>query len=305
MSANSRTWAWFGLMGLMAGAWLALPALAQSDPKVQAQEGVDAPAALQAPAELQARARAALATLDGTLHVHGLHRPVRVRRDRWGVAHIYAADQHDLFFAQGFVVSQDRLFQMEMWKRAGQGRLAEVLGPGAVDRDLNARRLRYRGDMQAEFSSYAPDTEEILTAFTDGINAYIARLAAPDGPGLPVEFQMAGFAPEPWQPSDCLNRLAAYSMTSNATLELQHAQVLTLLGNDAASGLFDLDPKVKLDPKPGVDYSGLSSSLLDALVGSDARIAVEPKRLRESNDWTVSGALRCAANRCSPTIRIV
>jgi len=272
---------------MMAVAWPGRSAQAQSGAAVEAPPGLEAPPR----GALQARARAALATLDGTLRVHGLHRAVRVQRDRWGVAHIYAADQHDLFFAQGFVVSQDRLFQMEMWKRSGQGRLAEVLGPGAIDRDLNARRLRYRGDMQAEFSSYAPDTEEILEAFTDGINAYIARLTAPGGPGLPLEFQLAGFAPEPWQPSDCLNRMAAYSMTSNAALELQHAQVLTLLGTEAASGLFDLDPQVKLDPKPGIDYAGLSPALLDALVGSDARIAVETKLLRESNDWTVSGAL--------------
>jgi len=287
VSADCSNASWFGLLALLAVVWPARAALAQSD------AAVAAPSALESPPReaLRARARAALATLDGTLRVRGLHRAVRVQRDRWGVAHIYAADQHDLFFAQGFVVSQDRLFQMEMWKRSGQGRLAEVLGPGAVERDLNARRLRYRGDMQAEFSSYAPDTEEILEAFTGGINAYIALLTAPGGPGLPLEFQLAGIAPEPWKPSDCLNRMAAYSMTSNAALELQHAQVMTLLGNDAASGLFDFDPQVKLDPKPGVDYSGLSPGLLDALVGSDARIAFETKLLRESNDWTVSGAL--------------
>jgi penicillin amidase len=245
----------------------------------------------QGDATLEMRAKSALATLRGTLRVRGLHHAVRVQRDRWGVAHIYAADQHDLFFAQGFVVSQDRLFQMEMWKRSGQGRLAEVLGPPAVGRDLMARRLRYRGDMQAEFSSYAPDARQILAAFTDGINAYIAHLKAPGGPGLPVEFQIAGFEPEAWTPVDCLNRMAAYSMTSNASLELQHAQVLDLLGSDAASRLFDLDPQVKLVPAAGIDYSGLTPALLHDLVGSDVRNAFEPKLLRESNNWTVSGSL--------------
>jgi penicillin G amidase len=252
------------------------------------------PAATPSPqttASLETRAKAALATLSGSLHVPGLHHAVQVKRDRWGVAHIYAADQHDLFFAQGFVVAQDRLFQMEMWKRSGQGRLAEVLGPQAVRRDLNARRLRYRGDMQAEFASYSPDTREILEAFTGGINAYIARLQVPGGPGLPVEFQIAGFRPEAWTPADCLNRMAAYSMTSNASRELLHAQVLTLLGTEAASRLFDLDPKVELDPIAGVDYAGLVPALLDDLTGSDVRTAFEPKLLTESNDWAVSGAL--------------
>src|SRR5208283_2573446 len=69
-----------------------------------------------APITLESRAKAALAVLHGTLNVHGLQQPVRVQRDRWGVAHIYAQNQHDLFFAQGFVVAQDRLFQMELWK---------------------------------------------------------------------------------------------------------------------------------------------------------------------------------------------
>src|SRR5499427_5726127 len=159
-----------------------------------------------------------LAVLRGSEKVAGLHNSVRVQRDRWGVAHIYARDQHDLFFAQGFVAAQDRLFQMELWKRAGQGRLAEILGASAVQRDINARRLRYRGDLQQEYGSYSPDTREILEAFTAGINAYMASRA--DHP--PLEFEVAGFRPEPWKPEDCLNRMAAFSMTSNSFEELQH-----------------------------------------------------------------------------------
>src|SRR5580692_11469741 len=131
------------------------------------------PQSLPRASNLEARAKAAVAVIRGTLSVRGLQQSVRVQRDRWGVAHIYAANQHDLFFAQGFVVAQDRLFQMELWKRSGQGRLAEILGAGAVERDINARRLRYRGDPDAEYSSYAPDTQSILDAFTSGINAYI------------------------------------------------------------------------------------------------------------------------------------
>ena len=100
-----------------------------------------------ADADWQERARTSLAVIRGTEKLPGLHHSVHVQRDRWGVAHIYARDQHDLFFAQGFVAAQDRLFQMELWKRAGRGRLAEILGPSAVQRDMNARRLRYRGDM--------------------------------------------------------------------------------------------------------------------------------------------------------------
>jgi penicillin amidase len=238
----------------------------------------------------QQRAIDSLAVIRGTENVPGLHHTVRVQRDRWGVAHIYARDQHDLFFAQGFVTAQDRLFQMELWKRAGQGRLAAILGPSAIQRDINARRLRYRGDMAEEYRSYAADTQEILAAFTAGINAYIADIQHPGHPGLPVEFRLAGFKPERWKPEDCLNRLAAYAMMANASAELLHAQLVTLLGPSEASELFRFDPHTKLDPAPGADFSGLSPALLETIVGSDKRIPF-PAALQESNNWTVAGAL--------------
>src|SRR6516162_739259 len=239
----------------------------------------------------QQRAIDSLAVIRGTENVPGLHHTVRVQRDRWGVAHIYARDQHDLFFAQGFVTAQDRLFQIELWKRAGQGRLAEILGPSAIQRDISARRLRYRGDMAQEYRSYAADTREILAAFTAGINAYIADIQHPGHPGLPVEFRLAAFKPEQWQPEDCLNRLAAYAMMANASEELLHAQLVTLLGASEASELFRFDPGTKLDPATGADFSGLSPALLEAIVGSDKRIPVPATTLQESNNWTVAGVL--------------
>jgi penicillin amidase len=240
--------------------------------------------------ELPHRAAAAVATIEGTLPAAGLQAPVRVQRDRWGVAHIYAKNQHDLFFAQGFVVAQDRLFQMELWKRSGQGRLAEILGPAALERDINARRLRYRGDLKAEFASYAPDTRQILEAFTSGINAYIDAIEKPGARGMPVEFQIAGFKPEHWRPEDCLNRMAAYSMTGNAASELKNAAVLALIGAPAATKLFEFDPAVTLDPTPDLNFAGLSPALLQNVVSSDRRIEIPPPPLHESNDWVVSGA---------------
>ena len=238
------------------------------------------------------RAEKALSPIHGELKIAGLEQPVKVSRDNWGVAHIYAANQHDLFFAQGFVAAQDRLFQMELWKRAGQGRLAEVLGRSAVERDRYARLLKYRGDIQAEYKSYAPDALSILTAFTDGINAYIHYLASSAGPGLPIEFQLAGFKPEPWKPEDCLSRMAAYSMTGNSRSELGNALLLTMLGADKAQQVLDPDPPAKLDPADGVDYSGLSPALLEGLVGGDVRIEFPSGTASVgSNNWTISGKL--------------
>jgi penicillin amidase len=236
---------------------------------------------------LNSQARSGLSQTSGDLKIEGLQQPVTVLRDRWGVAHIYAQNQPDLFFAQGFVAAQDRLFQMELWKRAGQGRLAEVLGPSAMERDRYARLLRYRGDMKAEYSSYAPDAFEILQSFTNGINAYIRNSRT-----LPIEFNIAGFAPEPWRPEDCLSRMAAFSVTGNATAELRNAAMLAALGPEKAHLLLRPDPDVQLDPVAGVDMSWLSADLLKGMIGGDARIEFPSDHNSiGSNNWTISGKL--------------
>jgi penicillin amidase len=215
------------------------------------------------------------------LQVRGLRAPVDVVRDRWGVPHIYAANEHDLFFAQGFVQAGDRLYQMEVWKRAGQGRLAEVFGAAFVGRDTAARKLRYRGSMEAEYASYGSHVRPILTAFTDGINAFIA-LHAHD---LPREFALAGFAPEPWKPEDCLQRMAAYGLMGNADAELRNAMLVQSLGSENAARFIAPHPRIALDaPSPAFD--GLTPELLHDYVGSDLRIEVP----NGSNNWVVAGS---------------
>lgn len=242
------------------------------------------------PQQFAAKAHSALSTIKGKIQLRGLREPVEVLRDRWGVPHIYARNQHDLFFAQGFVAAQDRLFQMELWKRAGQGRLAEILGPSALPRDVAARLLRYRGSMEAEYQSYAPDTREILEAFTSGINAYIRRRLDPKGPGLPVEFQLAGFRPEYWKPEDCLTRMATLSVTGNAPTELALAQLVSLIGAKKATALENFDPATTLEIPAGEDVSGLSPALISGFVGTDRRIEF-PANFQGSNNWTISGKM--------------
>src|SRR5690606_35986058 len=119
---------------------------------------------------LGAKAAAVAEGFEGRIDVAGLKEPVEVLRDRWGVAHIYARNQDDLFFAQGFVVANDRLFQIDLWRRRAVGEAAELLGEKALAADRFARLMKYRGPMDAEWSSYAPDTEAIARAFTAGIN---------------------------------------------------------------------------------------------------------------------------------------
>src|SRR6516162_9574701 len=121
--------------------------------------------------DLGQKAKAVLAQIEGEISLPGLKESVEVLRDRWGVPHIYAKIADDLFFAQGFVAAQDRLFQLDLWRRIARGETAEIMGPEAIEGDRFARLLRYRGDMDAEWASYSPDTKRIATAFTNGINA--------------------------------------------------------------------------------------------------------------------------------------
>src|SRR4051794_6058767 len=131
------------------------------------------------------------------LAVAGLNRPVEIARDRWGIAHIYAQDEHDLFFAQGFNVARDRLFQLELWRRQATGTLAEIQGPRAMTQDFGARLFRFRGDMARELGKYHPRGESIVTAFVEGINAYI-NLTEQEPGRLPIEFRVLGVRPGRW-----------------------------------------------------------------------------------------------------------
>lgn len=219
-----------------------------------------------------------------TLRMPGLTAPVEVRRDRWGVPHIYAKNQRDLFYAQGFTVAQDRLFQMEMWRRAGEGRLAEVLGPSALQRDRFARLFQYRGNMAAEWAAYGADTKAIVTAFVAGVNAFIAQ----SGDKLPPEFAMLGFTPEPWAITVPLARATGLSGVSNGSSEVLRAQLVAALGVKRAEELMPADPARALDPAPGLDLAGISSASLGGFAGAFADVAYN--RVEGSNNWVVNGS---------------
>src|SRR5688572_29566811 len=120
----------------------------------------------QTPGDLETLARQSLAKIDGQLTVAGLQKPVAVIRDKWGIPHIYAQNVDDLFFAQGYVTAQDRLWQMEWWRRQREGRLAEILGPRAVERDRQARMTKFRGGFDdREWTSYHPEGKRLFSAY--------------------------------------------------------------------------------------------------------------------------------------------
>lgn len=225
-----------------------------------------------------------LARIEGRIVLQGLSKPVEVLRDRWGVPHIYAQTAQDLFFAQGFVTAQDRLYQMEMWRRTGAGELAEVLGPGYLERDRFARLVRYRGDMNAEWQSYAPDTRAIAEAFARGVNAYI-RLC---GDRLPIEFQLLGFRPSQWKAEHSLLRIAGLLMTRNSSQEIARAELVAKLGLDAAMKYLPTDPPRTPEIDPELPLEGLDSRVL---AGYRAAVAVPSLWHEGSNNWVVSGAL--------------
>jgi len=159
--------------------------------------------------------------VSGTLAIAGLSAPVRVVRDHWGVPHIYAQSAGDLFAAQGFVQAEDRLFQMDLWRRSAQGRLSQVLGPNFIERDAMTRRVQYRGDLESEWASYGSDTHAIAAAFVRGINAWVtlARERRPEA------FVVAGWSPEFWTATDVLNRTDAFVESGDAVDEVRRARL--------------------------------------------------------------------------------
>ncbi|TXT33629.1 MAG: penicillin amidase, partial [Chitinophagaceae bacterium] len=103
-----------------------------------------------------------------TLAVKGLKEKVEVLRDEWGVNHIYALNQHDLFFTQGYCAAKDRLFQFEVWRRQATGTVAEILGERAIKRDIGTRLFKFRGDLTKELNHYHPQGVAIINAYVDG-----------------------------------------------------------------------------------------------------------------------------------------
>jgi penicillin G amidase len=257
---------------------------------------------------LQDLALQSLAQIDGTVALTGLDATVDVIRDRWGVPHIYASSTEDLFFTQGYVAAQDRLWQMEMWRRAAEGRLSEVLGPAAVSRDRQARLLKYRGPFDdVEWTTYHPAARSLMSAFVAGVNAYIEQ----HRDRLPVEFAVTGIEPEPWTIEALVLRQTSFG---NATSEIQLARSVAQLGVEEANARSNPDPPDALAVPAGLDiaaFDRIGDALLAAtraggpmprpeilpryrgLVQAPPGGVVDEGHVAEpgSNNWVVSGAL--------------
>lgn len=249
-----------------------------------------------------AAARAVLAQIDGTIQVTGTSEPVEVIRDRFGVPHIYAKNTADLFFAQGFVVAQDRMWQLEMWRRNGEGRLAEVLGKDYVRRDTFARMLQFRGNWDAEYQKYHPQGKLIFDSFANGVNAAIRK--ALEEKKVPLEFDRMGFAPEPvWTAKTILTRMPGWAMTRNASSEVTRALDIKRLGLEKTRELKPTDPERAFTIPEGLNLDDIEPGILDItrdannyrfpLAGGAAVALAEgiaDERPSASNNWVIGGA---------------
>jgi penicillin amidase len=220
----------------------------------------------------------------GSLRVSGIEGSVEIARDRWGVPHIRAATDHDLWFGQGFCHGQDRLWQIELYRRIGAGRLAEIAGREALGVDRFMRTLGLRRVAEREVAGIDPEVRDALDAFCDGLNAAVA-----DRP-LPAEFQLLRRGFDPFVPADALTmtKLLSFGLSTNWERELLRAEMTRELGPELTARLDPGYPRgnpVVLTPGEGWSGDGLELAEQIARVRDTIGLAVEATG---SNNWAVS-----------------
>lgn len=233
--------------------------------------------------------------------VKGLKDSVQVYRDNWGINHIYANNEYDLFFAQGYGAAKDRLFQFELWRRQATGTVAEILGPSELKRDIGLRLFKYRGDMQKELAHYHQNGAAIINAYVDGVNAYIDEInQTPDA--LPMEFKMLNIKPQKWTADVVISR--HQGLLGNIEEELSTGRAVAAAGAKTVTDLMYFLPKQPdLTLDPSITKEMLSHNILELYKASHRPIIFgkqhskyidETKKGREENDgsnnWVVSGS---------------
>ena len=231
-------------------------------------------------------ARRPLPQQRGTIGLDGLEGRVRVRRDRWGVPHVEADERHDLYFAQGFVHGQDRLWQMDFYRRAVAGKVAEMAGEEGLPVDRLMRTLGIRRVAEREAAALDPELRSLLERFCAGVNAAAASASA-----LPFEMQLLRLSWEPWRPVDILSlgKLLAFGLSTNWERELLRADMLRALGPELTARL---DPAYPAG-NPVVTqeaWNGDGLAIVEQIdtVRRSMGLAAEASG---SNNWAVSGAL--------------
>ena len=220
-----------------------------------------------------------------TLQIEGLKAPVEIIVDHWGIPHIYAQNEADLFFAQGFNAARDRLFQFEIWRRQSTGTVAEILGERALKRDIGTRLFQFRGDIKAEMNHYHDRGELIITAYVAGVNKYIERTEK-NPKLLPVEFELLGIKPQKWTPEVVISR--HQGLLGNIGQELNTARQVAMMGVEKTKALnwfHPNEPILELDPK--IDGNALKQDILEIYNAYRRPVRFQPEDLvaAAQNDW--------------------
>ena len=249
-----------------------------------------------------------------TLKVKGLQQKVEVLRDQWGVNHIYANNEHDLFFTQGYCAAKDRLFQFEIWRRQATGTTAEILGEREIKRDIGTRLFQYRGSIEKDLAKYHPRGVAIINAYVQGVNAYIKE-ANQNPTTLPIEFKLLHIQPKEWTAAVVISR--HQGLLGNITQELNIARAVGKIGEDKVKDIVWFHPKqpnLKMDSsiQPAFlekDILGLYNAYRNELVfqksdfGEKDEDAVmntnnkpekdlflQSQEIEGSNNWIVAGS---------------
>jgi penicillin amidase len=246
---------------------------------------------------------------DGEIHLKGLDGSVDVYRDGMGIPHIYATTLHDLFMAQGYVHAQDRFWQMDFWRHIGSGRLSEMFGKSQVQTDEFLRTLGWRQIAEQEWQDLDPESQAILNAYTEGVNAY---LADHQGTSLSLEYGVlkllnADYTPEQWTPVNSLTwaKAMAWDLRGNMGEEIARAILLKTLTPEQVDQLYPPYPADHPVIVPKIGENVFKPSGSQALMSADVSQATL-NDVREniasldallgpvgsgigSNSWVVSG----------------
>ena len=234
----------------------------------------------------------------------GLEAAGQIIIDRAGIPHIYAATARDGFFLQGYAVARDRLWQIDLWRKRGLGRLAASFGASYVAQDRASRLLLYRGDMSAEWAAYPPAAKDWTKAFVAGINAYVGDVDAGRQP-LPIEFAATASGPETWTADDVV-RIRSNGLTRNVDSEVARARAMCT-GDARYEPLRRvLEPAHRVTVPKGFDPCSLPKDVLanydlgtsDVHFDGKTIVAVrtDAETAEGSNNWVI-GAARSATGR--------
>jgi penicillin amidase len=189
-----------------------------------------------------------VAKSETVLKLDSLREEVVIRYDDMGVPHIFAKNDYDLYYAQGYVTAQDRLWQMDLQIRAASGRLSEVLGPSTLELDKSSRRLGmgYGAEANLKVAMSDAHTREAFQGYTAGINAYIRNLAPKD---YPVEYKLLGYRPEPWKPINIMYMMEQMTLNlAGRSNDLSMSAIMKNYGREVMDQLFPDYPMLQESP---------------------------------------------------------